>query len=70
METGLGWFVNFTRESATELDAILLRNHLTERFSNRIQTIKSKAYERGWSDKTKRRPKSGGQSSYIDNLDV
>lgn len=68
--TGLGWITLFTRESSSELDAVLLKEKLENRLGDRIETIKREAYERGYTDKTKRRPRQGWHSTNIDRTDI
>lgn len=57
IDTNIGWYVTLNFDQNTELQAILLRDSIQEKFGNVIESIRKEAYEQGWDDKTKRKPK-------------
>lgn len=66
-DTHRGWVVNFSRTSEHEIDAILLKEHIEEVFSNRIEAIRRDAYEKGWKDKSSQKTKRTWFNRCINN---
>jgi hypothetical protein len=57
IDTQVGWTITAKHSRSTTLDAILLHQHLQEKFWSRIKAIREEAYNKGWDDKQKRKRK-------------
>jgi len=41
IDTNVGWYITLSKEQGSELDAILLRDSIQEKFGNVIESIRS-----------------------------
>lgn len=57
IDTNLGVYYNLYWNCSDEQYALLLRDHLAEKMANKLEQIRREAYEQGWYDKRKRKPK-------------
>lgn len=57
LETGIGFTYFIKSERDCPMDAALLRSQLNKYFGDQMEAIRRESYEKGWSDKTKRKQK-------------
>ena len=62
--------LDFRRELSTEFEAQVVVRAITRAMADRIEAINKTAYERGWSDAKKRKPKLTYFSSCVNSREV
>ena len=59
----------FSHECASEIECNLLEQHLRKQLTGRIELIRKLSYNRGWRDKTSKKPKSAAFYCGTDIMD-
>lgn len=57
LSTSIGWSFTFTESFGSEPYAILLTQNFKDKLHSTIENIRREAYNQGWEDKQKRKPK-------------
>lgn len=57
LSAAIGWTFHFTHTCSDDAYAAYVRQDVSSKIFDTIKRIRQEAYNQGWSDKTKRKPK-------------